>query len=497
MRRGRGGRPDDRGATVRRAPRVAALALAAAGSRRPSAAPGPHAAPQPARPLDHRRQGARRDPPRRQHGLQAAALRAERRRLQRPGRELPRASRLRHRAARPDLRGRRAPPGALRQRLPRAGSRRRSGSSPATASSASSTSTRTSTTRSSPARASRAGRSSTRASRPSRSPASPAPTSRARARTRPGTASGATPRGRAGSASRSATPRPGSRSRSASARGPTSWATTRSTSPGPGTTSPSASTPTGCPAFEHGPLATSRARSSSAIRKVDREHTVWYEPVVTANSGHALQHDRATRGATSASTSTTTAWPAPPTRPAGPSSRRTVDNAEAHADANDVPILLSEFGATDDLPTIARMVDPRRRRDGLLAVVALLRLRRPDHERARATPRRWSTTRRSRRPARTSSRTSWPRSSAPTRRRSPERRRPTPTTPTPTSSRSATRPRRPTASACRGGRDHRLRPALPLPPRLHRQGDRGEGAVEARRPLPHPEARHGPPAPSA
>ena len=56
------------------------------------------------------------------------------------------------------------------------------------------------------------------------------------------------------------------------------------------------------------------------------------------------------------------------------------DNADdaRRAETGDVPFL-TEFGATDDLDAIERIVAPRRRPHGLLAVLALLRLRRPDH----------------------------------------------------------------------------------------------------------------------
>ncbi len=82
---------------------------------------------------------------------------------------------------------------------------------------------------------------------------------------------------------------------------------------------------------------------------------VWYEPVVTANSGTPYStvspaggnvgfnfHDYCLAGTTDP--------------PCGALEQTTVDNAEAHAEANGDPIMLSEFGATDDVPTIERMV---------------------------------------------------------------------------------------------------------------------------------------------
>ncbi len=112
----------------------------------------------------------------------------------------------------------------------------------------------------------------------------------------------------------------------------------------------------GCPSFEQGPLGELEGKVVDAIRKVDRKHTVWYEPVVTANSGTTYNtpkpddrnvgfnfHDYCLAG---------TSDP-----PCDMLEQRTVDNAEAHARASHLPMLLSEFGATDDLPTIGRMVD--------------------------------------------------------------------------------------------------------------------------------------------
>ncbi len=126
--------------------------------------------------------------------------------------------------------------------------------------------------------------------------------------------------------------------------------------PWPGSIFATCLSPTGCPAFEQGPLAELEQKVTTAIRKADRRHMVWYEPVVTANSGTAYAtvspkggnvgfnfHDYCLTG---------TADP-----PCGTEEQLTVDNAKARAKANGDPFLMSEFGATDDIPTIERMVD--------------------------------------------------------------------------------------------------------------------------------------------
>jgi endoglycosylceramidase len=125
--------------------------------------------------------------------------------------------------------------------------------------------------------------------------------------------------------------------------------------PWPGNAWPTCVNTAGCPAFEQGPLADLEGRVVKAIRKVDATHTVWYEPVVTANFGPAYNtprpndsnvafnfHDYCLQG---------TADP-----PCGAEEQLTVDHAVAHAKDGHEPALMSEFGATDDLPTINRMV---------------------------------------------------------------------------------------------------------------------------------------------
>jgi endoglycosylceramidase len=126
--------------------------------------------------------------------------------------------------------------------------------------------------------------------------------------------------------------------------------------PWPGSAFATCLVPTGCPAFERDRLGPLEAKVVAAIRRADRVHTVWYEPVVTANLGPNYHtphppdsnvgfnfHDYCPAG---------TADP-----PCGALEQAVVDNAAQRAAANGDPALLSEFGATDDLPTIGRMVD--------------------------------------------------------------------------------------------------------------------------------------------
>ena len=56
-----------------------------------------------------------------------------------------------------------------------------------------------------------------------------------------------------------------------------------------------------------------------------------------------------------------------------------MDNADRQAQQTGDALLLSEFGATDDVATIGRTVEAAEAHMVSLAVLALLRVRRPDH----------------------------------------------------------------------------------------------------------------------
>jgi endoglycosylceramidase len=111
----------------------------------------------------------------------------------------------------------------------------------------------------------------------------------------------------------------------------------------------------GCPAFEHGPLADLEGKVVAAIRKVDPRHTVWYEPVVTANSGTTYNTTKP-KGGNVAFNFHDYCLAGTSDPPCGALEQKTVDNAKAYIAAKHEPALLSEFGATDDIPTIERMV---------------------------------------------------------------------------------------------------------------------------------------------
>ena len=117
----------------------------------------------------------------------------------------------------------------------------------------------------------------------------------------------------------------------------------------------------GCRAFEEGPLAGMQARAMLAIREVDRRNLIWYEPVVTSQFGTKYwvpNPTRDRRGALSFHTYCLPGGVGPPGAPACEEGEQlSIDNALARAVANDDPLLLSEWGATDDLDVIHRMAD--------------------------------------------------------------------------------------------------------------------------------------------
>lgn len=113
----------------------------------------------------------------------------------------------------------------------------------------------------------------------------------------------------------------------------------------------------GCPNFDSGKLGPFYRRVISRIRDVDRRHLVFYEPNVlfnfdadtrlpdlgSRNLGFSF-HDYCFLGLVSGGPSTCPA-----------AERQVFDNADARAEKTANPPLLSEYGATDDIPTLERI----------------------------------------------------------------------------------------------------------------------------------------------
>jgi endoglycosylceramidase len=126
--------------------------------------------------------------------------------------------------------------------------------------------------------------------------------------------------------------------------------------PWPGNDFPTCANTAGCPVFDQTKLATMSRRVIAAIRGVERRHMIFYEPNVLFNFDVATNlpdlgsnlgfsfHDYCLTGVIQGA-------------PAGcPEAEGLVfDNADARAESTGDSLLLSEFGATDDLDTLNRI----------------------------------------------------------------------------------------------------------------------------------------------
>jgi endoglycosylceramidase len=127
--------------------------------------------------------------------------------------------------------------------------------------------------------------------------------------------------------------------------------------PWPGTPWPSCAVPTGCPAFDTGTLAPFFQRVIAQIRAVEPQKLVWYEANVLFNFG--ADSSLPALGDKSAGLSFHVYCAAGLAGIAGMPGAgcpalddRVFQNADKHAQATGDALMLSEFGATDDLNTI-------------------------------------------------------------------------------------------------------------------------------------------------
>jgi endoglycosylceramidase len=124
--------------------------------------------------------------------------------------------------------------------------------------------------------------------------------------------------------------------------------------PWPGSDWPTCVGAAGCPDFEARKLAALQGRAIDAIREVDRRHLIWYEPVVLTNFGVAQNHpDTGDRRA--GLSFHTYCFPGFGGQACPAQEEKSIQNANARADANGDTLLLSEFGATDDPEVINRV----------------------------------------------------------------------------------------------------------------------------------------------
>ncbi len=136
--------------------------------------------------------------------------------------------------------------------------------------------------------------------------------------------------------------------------------------PFPGSTYPLCANPVGCPT-EDAKLTEVNRRLAQVVRKADPATMVFYEPFVTFDFGAATFHgdlgDDLAQGFTfhNYCLAAQPGLPPPPselTAICGPTGEQMVfNNAEAQSRKTGNALLLSEFGATDDLTSIERMVN--------------------------------------------------------------------------------------------------------------------------------------------
>ena len=114
----------------------------------------------------------------------------------------------------------------------------------------------------------------------------------------------------------------------------------------------------GCRAFEEGPLAALQGKAMRAIRARDARNIIWYEPVVTSQFGTKYWIPNPTgdpRAAMSFHIYCLAGAAGPPGAGGCDATEQlSMDNAQARADANGDPSMMSEWGATADPAVIVR-----------------------------------------------------------------------------------------------------------------------------------------------
>jgi endoglycosylceramidase len=134
--------------------------------------------------------------------------------------------------------------------------------------------------------------------------------------------------------------------------------------PWPGWQWPTCTHPEGCPPFEEQFLAPMQAKAMRAIREVDRRNLIWYEPVVTTQSGPEYWVPNPTGDPRAGMSfhvycvaAVASFFPGFADSSCDQIDPITMQNGVERAEANGDTMMLSEFGATTNQVTIKRLVD--------------------------------------------------------------------------------------------------------------------------------------------
>jgi endoglycosylceramidase len=132
--------------------------------------------------------------------------------------------------------------------------------------------------------------------------------------------------------------------------------------PWPGSAWPTCANPAGCPAFDTGTLAAFHQRVLKRIREADTKKLVWYEPNVLFNFGADSQHPDLGDPRTGFSfhvycLAGSLSLSVVPGQTCDQLDELAFENAEKQSQETGDALLMSEFGATNDLPTISRDVN--------------------------------------------------------------------------------------------------------------------------------------------
>jgi endoglycosylceramidase len=130
--------------------------------------------------------------------------------------------------------------------------------------------------------------------------------------------------------------------------------------PWPGSVYPTCANPLGCPLFDQTTLTQFTRRAIAGIRGSGAQKLIWYEPLLTFDFG--AQTWLGDTGDPSAGMSFHDyCLPGAFGGPTGDACKTLEDlpfqNADSHSTATGDALLLTEFGATDDLATIERIID--------------------------------------------------------------------------------------------------------------------------------------------